>query len=381
MKWFCIAVLAAILVLLAFGCAGPQATPAPTPVAKTATGPVAVDSWQQKWDKLVAEGKKEEKVMVNYSGGATVREALNKAFSEKYGIALEFNSGKPAEVAPRVQRERSAGLYLSDVFLAGIGTVVSVLGPDGALEPLDEALVLPEVKDPKSWLGGKLIWGDEQHRLLMYLAYALDPLNINTDIVKPEDMKSYRNLLDAKWKGKISFLDPRMAGGGNSAFTFWHEALGIDFLRDLAKQEPIFTRNVRLQVEWLARGKYPLGIGVNPGDRTEFTNAGAPVRTLRPVEGTVVTGGSGGILILNKAPHPNAAKVFINWLLSRDGVTVMSRATGTQSARVDVPTDFLEADTVLPPGAKYFSLMSPSDEEKKRDNQKLAGEIFKNLME
>ncbi len=155
--------------------------------------------------------------------------------------------GKPAEVAPKIQQERRAGLYTTDMFIAGIGTVISVLGPEGALDPLDNALLLPEVTDPKSWWGGNLIWGDEKHRLAMFFAYALDPVEINTELVKVDEIKSFRDLLDPKWKGKISFMDPRMAGGGNESFTFWAETMGVDFLRELAKQDLVFTRDARQQ--------------------------------------------------------------------------------------------------------------------------------------
>ncbi len=131
------------------------------------------------------------------------------------------------------------------------------------------------------------------------------------------------------------------------------------------------------KVEWLARGKYPVGIGVRPEERGQFKKLGAPLKTIKAVEGAPVTGGMGGVLLINKAPHPDAATLFINWLLSKEGMVAMSRVTATETARVDIPTDFLDPETIRQPGVKYFSQISPAFEVKKRDYMELSKEIFK----
>lgn len=139
-------------------------------------------------------------------------------------------------------------------------------------------------------------------------------------------------------------------------------------------------RDERLQVEWVARGRYPLGVAASSDIVTEFLKAGAPLAEVTPVEGTYVTSGSGAVAFVEKAPHQNAAKIFINWLLSREGQTIFSKAMGRQSAREDVPTDFLLPSRIRQPGGKY---VRTDDEEWRLAMPKkfeIAREIFGQLM-
>ena len=158
------------------------------------------------------------------------------------------------------------------------------------------------------------------------------------------------------------------------------KSFGLDYLRDLEKQKPVFTRDDRLLIEWVSRGKYPLALGAKPESITEFMRAGAPIRHLSVAEGTYLTGAGGGLAVFNNAPHPNAAALFANWLLSKEGQTVASKAWGVQSARKDVPTDFLEPTTVRQPGVKYYSLIGEGIDAKKREYMKLATEIWGHLL-
>jgi len=104
--------------------------------------------------------------------------------------------------------------------------------------------------------------------------------------------------------------------------------------------------------------------------------AGAPIAYGIPfVEGTYLSAGS-GLALLSKAPHPNAAKIFINWFLSREGQIAMS-PEGMQSSRLDVPTDNQDPSMVRQPGVKYY-LGSDTEEWVARDTEftKAAIELF-----
>jgi len=123
----------------------------------------------------------------------------------------------------------------------------------------------------------------------------------------------------------------------------------------LAAAEPIIIRDQRLQLDWLSHGKVSILIAPKTDVYFEFKRNGAPVQAVTPAEGVWLSAGSCGISLFNRPAHPNAAKLFINWLLSKDGQTAYSKTYGGQSAREDVPTDHLHPLVVRDPAKEYFS--------------------------
>jgi len=338
----------------------------------------AKNNWKQEWDKCLSGAKKEGHVVVASSIGQEVRNALGKAFTGKYGVEVEFIQGKPTELIPKVMAERRAGIFSVDLFVGGPGGIDSVLAPAGVLELVGNELLLPEVLDKKAWWEGELLWIDQEQRYhLVFLADIHYPITINTNLVKNDEIKSYRDLLNPKWKGKIAWFDPTVAGAGLAAFIGLANLMDIQFLRDLGKQELIFTRDLRSQGEWVARGKYPIGIGVKYELLTEFIQAGIPISVNPATEGAFVT--SAGIALMKNAPNPNAAKLFLNWLLSREGQIVASKAYGRQSAREDVPTDFLGKFGVRKPGVQYVKV-DRITAQKGKEYEKIAQEMWGHLM-
>ena len=110
---------------------------------------------------------------------------------------------------------------------------------------------------------------------------------------------------------------------------------------------------------------------------TEYKEAGAPLAFVSTVEGTYLSVGGGNISIVNKAAHPSAARVFINWFLSKEGQTLITKIDGVQSARLDVSTEGVDPMKIRQPGAKYF-VGADSEEWLARDPEytKAAQEIF-----
>jgi iron(III) transport system substrate-binding protein len=300
--------------------------------------------WEKQWNELVAAAKKERSVAVMSSAGGTeVRTALTQPFRDQYGVEVEYLRAPSASViASRVKTERAAGQFLWDIFIGGTSTPMTALRPEGALEPIEPALLLPEVKDGRNWFGGKLEFAEKQRLILIMLSYSKSAIFVNTNLVKSEDFKSLKDLLDPKWKGKLLSGDPRVAGPGQATFAFFyeHKELGADFIRKLAGQNIQFLRDYRQGVEWLAMGKYPILIGGSDVDAELFIKQGLPVRIVNPghlKEGGYLTVGPGAVALLNKAAHPNAAKLYLNWLLSKEGQTVFAKAVGYASRRQDVP--------------------------------------------
>ncbi len=365
--------LAAALLLTA---CNPGFTPTAAPAPKNTVAPVQ-PAWQTGWDRAVRGARDEGNIVIASLVAETARQSLAENFKAKFGLTAEFVSGRPAEFAPKILAERRAGLYLEDMMIGGGETGLSTLKPAAALDRLDPVLLLPEVVDGKAWYSGNLPWFDKDHTVLSFIASAQPAIIINTTLVKPGEIKSFRDLLDPKWKGKIILGDPTVGGSGNGIFSAMVEGImDVNFVRSLAKQEPVIAKDERLLGEWLARGKYPIAMGIGTETVTEFMRAGAPIDIVTPVEGTYVSASTGVVLLLRNAPHPNAATVVINWLLSKEGGTVFSNAIGGQSARVDVPTDFLHPSRVRQPGGKYLMTGDEDYIAKKTDNLKLAKEIF-----
>lgn len=384
MKKARIALLALIPLFLLIACA-PASAPAAAPrevapaAAPRPAAPVAVvEPWKATWEKTLEEAKKEGKVVVYGTPGAEVRAAMSTAFRAKFGIPAEFVTGRGGEIAERMVTEHRVGLRLADIYTGGITSALTLDKPAGVFAPLEPTLILPEVTDPKMWVEGGVPWVDEDKMIIGFLRYVVPPLAINTELIKPDEIKSYRDLLQPKWKGKMSLQDPTAPGTG----TVWFGVVGLyavnyDYIRELAKQEPVITLDRRLQIEWVAKGKYPVAIAPHSQTLTEFMKAGAPIKWLTPQEGTHTTTGGGGLALITGAPHPNAAKLFINWLLGKEGLLVYSRAALLPTHRLDLPTDFVDPINLPQPGMKFFR----SDDEKftlgQPDRIKLARDIFK----
>jgi iron(III) transport system substrate-binding protein len=316
----------------------------------------ATANWQSDWDRTVAAAKKEGKVAVITDVTAAIRDALTIPFQEKYGITVDLFGALGREVPPRIASERKAGRYLWDVFVHGTTTGLESMIPMGAFDPLDPALIFPDIKEPKTWRGGGLEFLDPNKTLMVMTPFQRGIIFYNPKLVNANEFKSYKDLLDPKWKGKLIMDDPRRAGPGQATFTFFylHPELGVDFIRAFGKQQITILKDYAQEVDAIGQGRYPVLIGTADFVAVARAKQGIPIaivdaRQLK--EGADVSPANGSLAIFNKAPHPNAAKVYINWLLSKEGQTVFARANGYVSARLDVPTDHAEPWRVPQAGA------------------------------
>lgn len=350
---------------------------------KASAKEMAEETWEIEWEKDLIEAKKEGRIVVYNTALGTIRNAAAPAFKNRFGISVEDITGRGGEISNKILTERRAGLHIADVYIGGAGTMVLELKPAGVLDPLEPALVLPEVLDSRAWYRENLMWVDPQKKnVLAFLAYPSRIFAINTRLVKPDEIKSYRDFINPKWKGKIIMNDPTTAGSGSMAFhVLGFHILDLDFFREMALLEPIITRDQRLQVEWLAQGKYAIAYAPQTSIVTEFKRVGASVDYIVPREGTYLSPGSGNIGLVNRAPHPRAARIFINWLLSREGVGIFSRSYGTQGARTDVPEEGIEPSNMRQPGVTYwFGAHTEEVQLKEPETKKVAREIFGHLL-
>ncbi len=351
------------------------------PEAKVVKEPISIEkeSWEVSWEKTLQNARKEGKVLVYGTQSIPALKEVSPAFTKKYGITLEvipFSRG--AEMTAKILAERKAGIFLLDIIIGGMNTFSGDINPQGIVESFEPMLILPDVLDGKNWYGGELHWGDKDCRALNIFAYPNNSLAINTQLVKSDEMKSYYDILNPKWKGKILMNDPTIAGTGLKSFSVLaFHILNLDFFRQLAKQEPMIIRDQRLQVDWLAKGKYSILVFPSNTPMTEYLEVGAPVAYALTKEGTYLSTDAGAINLVNRAPHPNAAKVLLNWIPSREGLSLIYKARGVQSARVDVPTEGIDPQLVRKPGVSYF-VGADSEEWLSRDPEfkKAAEEIF-----
>jgi ABC-type Fe3+ transport system substrate-binding protein len=319
-------------------------------------GSVGESAWQEEWDKVLKAARQEGEVAVSGPAGVQSREALTKPFTDKFGIKVNFFGASGRAIAPRIMAERRARQYRWDIFVHGTTTGLTVMVPAGAFQPLRPALILPEVTDAKHWRGGGLEILGKGAELGVMTPFQRGTIFYNTKMVDPKEFKSYKDLLDPKWKGELAVDDPTRPGPGQATFTFFylHPELGPDFIRALAKQDLRIQRDYTVEGDDLGHGRFPVLIGTADFLIELKMKKGLPIGIIDPRqlrEGSDVSPANGAVAIYKGAPHPNAAKVYINWLLSRDGQRVFPKIMGYVSARNDVPTDHTFEWRVPQPGA------------------------------
>lgn len=331
------------------------------------------------WEETLAAAKKEGAVSIWGPPGAWARSALMEEFNKKYpDIKVDFQGSSGSKGWPKLATERRAGVYTVDVHVGGAGTAVTGLYESKVQEPIEPAFLLPEVRDKKLWWQGRYHYSDPENKYVF--VFSLNPtpaIAYNTQIIDPKQFRSYVDLLDPKWQGKIVMHDPRDPGGpGNARWYFYVQVMGKDFVKRLAKQL-VLTRDLRQGAEWVATGKYPLATGISDVGTREFSEKGAPISQIAGLrEGSNLTPAWGTANLLTRAPHPNAARVYVNWLLSREGQLAWQVHAGDNSARTDIPKDMLSADKHLVEGTKYYPNYTAADIRGREEATKLAQEYI-----
>lgn len=325
-------------------------------------------SWQGEWDKAVEGAKKEGRVVVSVPASAEVRKGLEEGFKKRFGLEVETVAARGAAVVRKIVEESRAGVRYFDLHIGGSESIVTGFLPENILQPVEPWLILPEVKEAKNWWGGH-IWVDNAKRYVYSgFAYQTVTLWYNSDLMKAEEVRSFDDFLNPKLKGTIGWLDPRTPGSGASMWTYLMHIKGEEYLKRLAGQKLALSRDQRVLAEILAKGKVTLVAGLTYYSLSPFIKAGLPVKPLpTPREGLYASGGSGHLTIMKNPPHPNGTKVFVNWLLSKEGQEIFSKAIGQGTRRLDVDTKWLQEFGVL--AAKdgltleqYYRLENQSEE-------------------
>ncbi len=314
--------------------------------------------WQKTWDETLAAAKKEGKVVVLAQPSPAMRNVILKRFTERYGIEVEHIAARSSEVIGRLRSERAAGVYSIDVFMSNAGTSYGILYDEKFLDPLKPALIRPDVADPKNLKGGVLPFSDPEKQYVLLMFKSVDSfMVINTNYVKPDEMRSAKDLLNPKWKGKISTEDPAAAGGGGagSAAHFYTQK-GPEFVKQLyIDQQAVVQRDRRQLSDWLARGSHPICLTCHIDDMRTLIKDGFPlveVFGLADMQNRVTPAPS-LLSLANKAPHPNAARIFVNWMASKEALELYSREAQAATLRTDVDESFLDPRVIPKAGTEY----------------------------
>jgi iron(III) transport system substrate-binding protein len=291
---------------------------------------------------VVAAAKKEGALVIYNGTNFPIVRKIAEKFQAKYGITAQVLDGRASEINERVRTEQTAGRHIGDIAFGGM-TSLSVDEGEGYLQPHgplpNSANVAPPLTDDGT---------------ITPACIGNFAILVNSTVVKPGEIKSWKDLIDPKWKGKILSDDPRAAGAGEGWFEVTYNHFGRGYHEKMAAQQPVFSRVFAESERRVARGEYPIYLPFNISDTVKLK--GLPLRPIIPAEGVPYIAFEGATL--KGAPHPNAARVFLNYLLETEPQTMLAEQGFRPAAKgmaAHVPAD-LRPLTV---GAKLLDTMTP----------------------
>jgi iron(III) transport system substrate-binding protein len=316
------------------------------------------------WEKVVDAAKKEGQLTIYHWGTPLILDAgiFQRAYPE---IKLTTVTGIGTQLMQRMMAERRGEKFIPDIYIAGIATM-TLLNQAKTFDAIKPALMLPEIIDESKWWKGNHLYGDLERSNIFTFAKNPDygSIAINPKIVDLKEFRSYWDFLQPKWKSKITVQDLRGGGPGTTPlrFMYYNPDLGPKFVKLLySGMDATLYRDNRLALDWIGSGKFAIAFYVQKVEEAE--EKGLSVQQLKQSlkEGVGLSSSVGHIALLNRAPHPNAARVFINWFLSREAQDAHQRISvdhkgPVDSLRIDIPKDYIPLSDRRQDGVKYMDL-------------------------
>ena len=275
---------------------------------------------------LIEAATKEAKVILYSSMDLPVGEKLGKAFEAKYpGIEVQIERSGAERLFQRVGQEFASNIHAADVINTTDASHIITWKRNDWLAPfVSEDIArhfLPEYRDPDGMSATSRIY--------------LSSIGYNTNLVKPEDApKSFADLLDPKWAGKIVKGHPAYSGTIMTATFQLVRELGWEYFEKLSKQRVMQVQSSTDPPKKLSLGERAVMADGNEYGVVLLKEAGQPVEPIYPTEGAPTI--SGPTAIFASAPHPNAARLFQAWLHTRETQQFFIDFTAQYSAHAQV---------------------------------------------
>ena len=282
--------------------------------------------------ELIAAAKKEGKVVYYTSIDLMVAERIAKGFEAKFpGVAVRVERSGAERVFQRINQEYASRIYAADVVNSSDAAHFIAWKREGLLQPYvpeDVAKFYPaEHRDPDGLFAS--------YRVGMCL------IGYNTSLVTAADApKSFADLLDPKWSGKMVKAHPGYSGNVMSATFEMVRELGWEWFEKLAKQKLMQVQSATDPPKKLALGERAVMVDGNEYNSLLLKESGRPIEIVYPAEGTPIATGPNGIF--KNAPNPNAARLFNNWCFTAEG----------QQLIVDLALRSLHPGVKEPPGRR-----------------------------
>ncbi len=330
--------------------------------AQSAAGAARLKADAAAWQRYQDGARREGKVVVSGPGFPGLRQGITEGFQKAYGITVEYLGLGAGEVIPRVDRESQAGNVTIDVNIGGTSSCWA-MADRGQIDDATPLLVDPSLFNAASWRGGHmkpiLPSPNEPKDFLCGLQgeeWVMTDLFVNPQLVPPDSIKSWKDLLKPEYKGKIISFDPRRAGSAQTTVAYLYTLFGEDYVRDLyVGQNVQVTADYRQLAEAVARGSYPIGIALVQANVEPLRAEGLPIQRVFPADGPgALTGGFGTVHKIKNGPDPNAAAVFMNWFASKDAQDMWEREMMETSLRTDVAHQV--PDYVIPKAGVSYTI-------------------------
>jgi iron(III) transport system substrate-binding protein len=267
----------------------------------------------QDWNDVVAAAKKAGNLTVYHSQlGAPHWKVVVSAFQNKYGIEVKEFDARASEITERIRVEQTSGRAIADVEFHGLSTIVDQRKSDFVAElgAIPNARnVRPDVPPADKW------------QVPAWIQFVCTLVNTR-EITPADEPKTYGDFLNPKFKGKMLSDDMRAIGSGQTFFAVLYQKYGPTLLEKFKGQNLTFDRDLQLMSRRVARGEYP--IMLQQIVAFAYPLRSLPVKVVVPEEGCPVTPIQGAVL--RGAPHPNAARLFINHFLDLDSQLVYANA-------------------------------------------------------
>ena len=318
----------------------------------------------REWEKVVDAAKKEGQLTIYHWGTPLILDAgiFQRAYPE---IKLTIVTGIGTQLMQRMMAERRGEKFIPDIYIAGIATM-TLLNQAKTFDAIKPALMLPEITDESKWWKGKHLYGDLERSNIFTFAKNPDygSIAVNPKLVDPKQFHSYWDFLQPKWKSKIAVQDLRGGGPGTTPlrFMYYNPDLGPKFVRQLySGMDATLYRDNRLALDWIGSGKFAIAFYVQKVEEAEEKGLSVQQFKQSLKEGVGLSSSVGHMALLNRAPHPNAARVFINWFLSREAQDAHQRINvdhkgPVDSLRIDIPKDYIPLSDRRQEGVKYMDL-------------------------